>query len=260
MAYGVFGDGFGGSCGQAHEVGPGGEAQDGNGHDGEGVFVAEHGSLAEHLAVGHAHGELGGLLCGHACGAEHGGDAGDVVLVGEAAGDGVGGELDLVGLGGAGEEGGEHGGSGAATEVAGEVGEAGDLVGFGAGDANVVKGADGDEDEGESCDLEHAPEGDGSEAGVEREASEVVEAGGGGGVSEDDEEAGIDFAYGATGDHHHDDQDEATWGEDHSGAFGGVAEEGLEVLGDEDGGAEEDHAEDELEEDGGAEVTVAEEA
>ncbi len=83
---------------------------------------------------------------------------------------------------------------------------------------------------------------------------------GDGEVADRDHEAWIEFAEGAAGDEHHDHHDEAGGREGHAGAFGGVAEQRLEVLRDEDGGAEEDHAEDELEEDGGAEVSVLEEA
>ncbi len=48
------------------------------------------------------------------------------------------------------EVGGEQGGASAAAEVAGEVGEAGDLVGLAGRDADVVECADGNEDEGEA--------------------------------------------------------------------------------------------------------------
>ena len=80
--------------------------------------------------------------------------------------------------------GGEQSGADAAAEVAGEVGEAGDLVGLARGDADVVERADGDEDEGQSDDLEHAPERDCAEAGVEVEPREVVDAERGGDVAE----------------------------------------------------------------------------
>ena len=159
----------------------------------------------------------------------------------------------------AGEVGGEERGASAAAEVTGEVGEAGDLVGFAGGDTDVVERADGDEDEGEADDLEHAPEGDGAEGGVEVETREVVDADGGDEVAEADHEAGIDFAKAAAGDEHHEHHDEACGREHHAGAFGGVAKKALEVLRDEHGRAEEHHAEDELEEDGGAEVTIFEE-
>ncbi len=163
----------------------------------------------------------------------------------------------LVGLRGAGEEGGQQRGADGATEVAREVGEAGDLVGLRAWDADVVEGADGDEDERQSDDLEHAPERDGAEAGVEREPCEVVESECGGRYAEQTMRRGSILPQGAAGDHHHDDHDEAAGREDEAGALRGVAEQDLEVLRDEDGGAEEHHAEDELEEDGGAEVAIA---
>jgi len=187
------------------------------------------------------------------------GYGGDPLGVADAAWAGVGGELRLVDLGGAGEERGEQGCASGAAEVSGEVGEAGDLVGLGGRHADVVERADGDEDQWKADDLESSPEGDGAEAGVEREAGEVVEAGGGEGVADADEHAGVEFADGAAGDDHHGHEDEAAGREHHAGAFCGVAEERLEVLRDEDCGAEEHHAEDELQEDGGAEVAVFEE-
>ena len=162
-------------------------------------------------------------------------------------------------LGGLNEERGEQSCAGRAAEVAGEVGEAGDLVGLGGRDADVVECADGDEDQREADDLEGSPEGDGAEGGVEREAREVVEPERDGAVADADEPAGIEFRDHAAGDHHHGHQDEAAGGEHHAGALCGVAEEDLEVLRDEDGRAEEYHAENELEEDGGAEVAVFEE-
>jgi len=187
------------------------------------------------------------------------GYGGDPLGVADAAGAGVGGELHLVGLGGAGEEGSEQCCAGGAAEVSGEVGEAGDLVGLGGWHADVVERADGDEDQWEADDLEGSPEGDGAKAGVEREAGEIVEACGGDAVADADEEAGVHAADEASSDNHHGHKDEAAGGEHHAGALCGVAEEGLEVLRDEDRGAEEHHAEDELEEDGGAEVAVFEE-
>jgi len=179
-----------------------------------------------------------------------------IEAVGDAVQDNVGGEGQLIYLCAAREVGGEERGACAAAEVSGEVGEAGDLVGLAEWDADVVERADGDEDEGKTNDLQHAPEGDGGVGGVEVEAREVVDAGGGDEVAETDHDAGIEFTEGAAGDEHHQHHDEAGGREDHAGAFGGVAEEDLKVLRDEDGRAEEDHAEDELQEDGGAEVAI----
>ncbi len=70
--------------------------------------------------------------------------------------------------------------------------------------------------------------------GVEIEAGEVVDACGGGDVAEADHDAWIEFSEGTSGDGHHDHHDEAGGREDHSGALGGVAEEDLQVLRDED--------------------------
>ena len=97
-----------------------------------------------------------------------------------------------------------------------------------------------------------------AEAAGEVEPGEVVDAERGDDVAEADHQARVDFADGAAGDGHHDHHDEAGGREDHAGAFGGVAEQHLQVLRDEDGRAEEHHAEDELQEDGGAEVAVLE--
>ena len=212
-----------------------------------------------HLAVGLAEGGGGGLGGGHASGHEGVCHAGHVEAKGDGVGDNVGSEGLLVGLGGAGDEGGEERGAGAAADVAGEVGEGGDLVGFFERHADVVEGADGNEDEGQRHHLEDAPLGDGAEGGVEIEPGEVVDAEGGAEVSGGGHGARIDLADGAAGDEHHEHEGETGGGEHHAGAFGGVAEQGLQVLRDEDGGAEEHHAEDELEEDGGAEVSVLEE-
>jgi hypothetical protein len=45
----------------------------------------------------------------------------------------------------------------------------------------------------------------------------------------------VSLAEGSAGDSHHDHHDEARGRENHAGAFGGVAEEDLKVLRDEDG-------------------------
>ena len=82
---------------------------------------------------------------------------------------------------------------------------------------------------------------------------------GGGDVAEADHDARVEFAERAPCDGHHDHHHEACGREDHAGAFGGVAEEDLQVLRDENGRAEEHHAEDELQKDGGAEVAVLKE-
>ena len=120
-------------------------------------------------------------------------DAPDVDLVGDAAGDDVGGELCLVDLGGAGEKVVRSAVPAEPPRLRAKLERRGDLVGFGAGDADVVEGGDGDEDEGEADDLEGAPEGDLAEGGVEREAGEVEEAGGDGDVADRDHEAGVEF-------------------------------------------------------------------
>jgi hypothetical protein len=251
-----FGVGLWGFAREPHDERQWRQAEDREGEDGEGVFVAEHGGLAEHLLVGLTD---GGLRCGsrgHAVGHHHFFHAVHVEAVRDAALYDVGGEGYLIHLCVAREIGGEERGSGAAAEVAGEVGEAGDLIGLAGGDTDIVERADGDEDEGEADDLQHAPEGDGAVGGVEVEASEVVDADGGDQVAEADHEAGVDFAERAASYEHHQHHDEAGGGEHHAGAFGGVAEESLEVLRNEDGAAEEDHAEDQLQEDGGAEVAI----
>ena len=124
------------------------EAKDDDGEDEEGVFVAEHGGLTEHLLVGLADGHLRCLCGGHAAGDQDLLHLIHVEAIGDAAGNGVGGEVGLMDLGAAGEIGGEERGAGAAAEVAGEVGERGDLVHLVGGYADVVERADGDEDEG----------------------------------------------------------------------------------------------------------------
>src|ERR1700751_5483931 len=114
-------------------------------------------------------------------------------------------------LSAAGEIGGEERCSCTAAEVAGEVGERGDLVYLVGWHAYIVERADGDKDEGQANDLEHAPEGDGSEGGVEVEPGEVVDAGSGGEVAETDHDARVEFAERTSGHGHHDHHDEACW-------------------------------------------------
>jgi hypothetical protein len=75
---------------------------------------------------------------GHSVRHHHRFHAVHVKAVGDAAGNGVGGEVGLVDLRTAGEVGGEQSSAGAAAEVAGEVGEAGDLIGFAERNADVV--------------------------------------------------------------------------------------------------------------------------
>ncbi len=251
-----FGIGFGRLIGQAHEEGQRRKADDDAGEDEEGVLVAKHGGLPEHLLVCAAHGHLRGGGGRHAVTDEHFFHAIHVELVWDTAGNGVRGEVGLMDLRTAGEIRGEERGAGAASEISGEVGEAGDLVGLAERHAYVVEGTDRDEDEGKADDLKHTPECDGAEAGVEVEACEVVDACGGGDVAEADHDARVEFSQASTGHHHHDHHDKPCRREDHAGSFGGITEEDLKVLRDKDGRPEEHHAEDELEEDGGSEVSV----
>ena len=107
----LFGGGFGGFGGEAHEERQRDEAEDDPGEESEGVFVAEHRGLAQHLLIGIADGGLGGLRSGHALLLQSGCSCADVLVVTVAGCTAVRDELLLVGLGGAGEEGGEQGGA-----------------------------------------------------------------------------------------------------------------------------------------------------
>jgi hypothetical protein len=60
-----FGVGFGGFVGEPHDEGERREAEDDDREDEEGVLVAEHGGLADHLLVGLTDGHLGCLCGGH---------------------------------------------------------------------------------------------------------------------------------------------------------------------------------------------------
>ena len=118
-----FGVGLGHLAGQAHEEGQRRQAENDDGQDEEGVFVAEHRGLAEHLLIGLPDSHLRGVGGRYSVGHHHLFHAVHVEAVGNAAGDGVGGEIGLVDLRATGEVRREQGRSGTAAEVAGEVGE-----------------------------------------------------------------------------------------------------------------------------------------
>ena len=90
--------------------------------------------------------------------AEHALELGDLVHEGRVAGGEVADHVGLVRGGAAGEHGGHERCSAGAADVAGEVGEAGDVVVLRLLHADVGDGVDGDEEEGEARGLEAAQE------------------------------------------------------------------------------------------------------
>jgi hypothetical protein len=198
------------------------------------------------LLVGLTDRHLRRVCCRHSLRHHHLCHAVHIKAIGNAAGNHVGSQGDLLDLRIACEVGSKERSAGTAAKVAGKVGEAGDLVSFAGRHADVVQRADRYEDEGETDHLKHTPEGDGSKGGIEIEACEVEDTDCGDQVAEADHKPGVDFAEASARDEHHQHHDEACRGKDHAGAFGCVAQESLEVLWYEDGRAEEDHTEDKL--------------
>jgi hypothetical protein len=130
------------------------------------VEVGEHSSLAVELAVDVGHGGMGaGTAEGvsSSVSSEEGFELGDLIGEGLVAAGEVADHAAFVRGRAAGEHGGEEGCSAGAADVAGEVGEAGDVVALGLLYADVGDGIDGDEEEGESGGLEAAEE---DEAGI----------------------------------------------------------------------------------------------
>ena len=154
------------------------------------------------------------------------------------------------------DEGGEQRCACAAADVAGEIGEAGDLIALLRGDTDVVECADGDEDEWQGHHLENAPDSSRAECCVQVEPRKVVDADGGAEIASATWRGSTLLARRLRRDDHHDHEHESGGREHHTGSFGGVAEQGLQILRDKDRRAKEHHAEDELEKDGCAEIVV----
>src|SRR6201999_4104712 len=118
---------------------------------------ADHGGLELHLAIGLADGGLHRLGRVHAAGDEQRLQSVCVETIADAVVDDVGAEDLLMRLRSTGDEGGKEGSAGAATDIAGKVGDAGYLYAFLQRYADVVESADGNEDEGQRHHLEDAP-------------------------------------------------------------------------------------------------------
>ena len=123
MAGEGFGVGPGGFAGEPHDEWKRRQEQDDDREDEEGVFVTEHGGLAEHLLVSLSDGHLGCVSGGHSVRHHHLFHAVHIEAIGDAAGNCVGCEVSLMDLSATGEIRGEESRACAAAEITSEVGE-----------------------------------------------------------------------------------------------------------------------------------------
>src|SRR3974390_2397142 len=224
----------------------------------EGVDVGKQGGLlldeSHDLTIGLVHGgHRAGAGLGHV-----GGAAVHQLVELRIGGRSVGDEVGLVDLALAGQERRQHGNAHAATEVADEVANAGDLVAHVPGDSDVAEDADRDEDESQAGHLVTAPKDHGPEIDGEAEVGDVVERDRGHGEAAGNHVAGIDFGGQQAGDGEEEDQHEARGRQDFTGLLRGVAHHGLQEERYQNGGAKQGSAEDEVEEHGGGEIAVLE--
>ena len=141
----------------AHDEREGNEAGDDQGEPPERILVTQHLRLAVQRLPGIPDGKL---FCGIGALPQPlerlPGRVNEARIL-QAAGDGMGAEAGNMGLAGSLKKCGEQGRAHRSADIAGKVGEAGNLIVLVAGNAQVVEGADGDEDEGQPHDLVSAP-------------------------------------------------------------------------------------------------------
>ena len=147
MAAKSFGVGLCCFAGESHEERQRRQAKDDGGENEEGILIAEHRRLAQHLLVSLSDGHLGGVGRRYSLGHHHFFHAIHIKLIRNASANHMGGEIGLVDLRAAGEVRSEQSCAGAAAEITSEVGERRDLVRLAQRDADVVECADRNEDE-----------------------------------------------------------------------------------------------------------------